>query len=151
MFLMELPRHEMELVDCGEAAWLRQPSVAGERSELGAAPDNNPERARHAARNPKQASARGWDASLQTAADLLAERAPSAERHAGPGGNRGSRERVDPELFQVGMAVVHPTYGPGKVAALSGSGAQRTGTVQFATAGKKKFVLSKCPLRPVAR
>ena len=56
---------------------------------------------------------------------------------------------VDPNLFRVGMAVVHPEYGPGKVAALSGQGARRTGTISFATAGEKKFVLSKCPLRPL--
>jgi DNA helicase-2/ATP-dependent DNA helicase PcrA len=56
---------------------------------------------------------------------------------------------VDPASFQVGMTVVHPEYGPGKIAALTGQGKQRTGTVNFVTAGQKKFVLAKSKVRPV--
>ncbi len=47
------------------------------------------------------------------------------------------------------MAVRHPQYGLGKIVALSGSGDRRTGTVAFAsTAGERKFMLAKSPLRP---
>lgn len=56
---------------------------------------------------------------------------------------------VSAEQFHQGMVVTHPEYGPGKVVALSGSGDRRTATVMFATAGEKKFVISKSPLRPV--
>jgi hypothetical protein len=47
------------------------------------------------------------------------------------------------------MAVIHPTFGPGKILALSGSGKNRRATIQFAKAGQKKFVLVHSPVRPV--
>jgi hypothetical protein len=57
--------------------------------------------------------------------------------------------RVSPDAFHQGMIVTHPTYGLGKVVALSGSGERRTATIAFVTgAGQKKFVLSSSPLRP---
>ncbi len=58
--------------------------------------------------------------------------------------------KISPEAFHVGMAVVHPEYGLGKVAALSGSPSQRTATVNFVTAGERKFRLQHSPLRPAA-
>jgi DNA helicase-2/ATP-dependent DNA helicase PcrA len=56
---------------------------------------------------------------------------------------------VDPAVFRVGMTVMHPQYGPGKVQELAGHGDKRVGTINFATAGPKKFVLAKSPVRPV--
>lgn len=56
---------------------------------------------------------------------------------------------VAPELFHQGMLVRHPEYGLGEVIALSGSGAQRRATVEFAGLGQKRFVLAKSPLRPL--
>jgi DNA helicase-2/ATP-dependent DNA helicase PcrA len=57
--------------------------------------------------------------------------------------------RVPPDAFHQGMVVRHPEYGLGKIVALSGSGDRRTATVTFAsTAGEKKFMLAKSPLRP---
>jgi DNA helicase-2/ATP-dependent DNA helicase PcrA len=57
---------------------------------------------------------------------------------------------ADPDAFHQGMVVRHPTFGLGRVAALSGSGAARKATIDFAaSAGRKRFVLSKSPLRPV--
>ena len=56
---------------------------------------------------------------------------------------------IDPNSFQIGMTITHPTYGLGKIAALSGQGKDRTGTINFALAGQKKFILSKSPVRPV--
>jgi DNA helicase-2/ATP-dependent DNA helicase PcrA len=56
---------------------------------------------------------------------------------------------VPPEAFIQGMVVRHPSYGLGKIVALSGSRERRTATVAFAsTAGEKKFVLASSPLRP---
>ncbi len=55
-----------------------------------------------------------------------------------------------PDVFHQGMLVQHPTYGLGKIVALSGSGTRRSATVNFATgAGQKKFMLAVSPLRPV--
>ena len=57
---------------------------------------------------------------------------------------------ADPDAFRQGMVVRHPTLGLGRVVALSGSGAARKATVDFASsAGRKRFILSKSPLRPV--
>jgi DNA helicase-2/ATP-dependent DNA helicase PcrA len=46
------------------------------------------------------------------------------------------------------MTVMHPELGPGKIVALSGAGKNRRATVQFPTAGQKKFVLAYSLLRP---
>jgi DNA helicase-2/ATP-dependent DNA helicase PcrA len=59
--------------------------------------------------------------------------------------------RVSPDVFQQGMTVTHPEYGPGKIVALSGAGQNRRATIQFATVGQKKIVLAHSALRPVQR
>ncbi|HEY4232136.1 MAG TPA: hypothetical protein VGM76_01800, partial [Lacipirellulaceae bacterium] len=56
--------------------------------------------------------------------------------------------RVSPDVFQQGMTVLHPEYGPGKIVALAGSGKNRRATIQFATVGQKKIILAHSSLRP---
>lgn len=56
--------------------------------------------------------------------------------------------RISPDVFQQGMTVLHPEYGPGKIVALAGSGKNRRATVQFATVGQKKIILIHSDLRP---
>ena len=60
--------------------------------------------------------------------------------------------RVSPDVFQQGMTVMHPEYGPGKIVALSGADKNRRATIQFATVGhtvgQKKIILSHSALRP---
>lgn len=58
-------------------------------------------------------------------------------------------KRADPNAFAQGMRVKHPEYGLGKVVALSGAGNSRTATVNFVTAGEKKFVLARSVLQPL--
>jgi DNA helicase-2/ATP-dependent DNA helicase PcrA len=77
-------------------------------------------------------------AQVTTAAKLAREDAPAA---AG----------ADPDAFAHGMTVMHPDHGPGKIIALSGSGKNRRATVQFATAGQRRFILAHSPLRPAGR
>jgi DNA helicase-2/ATP-dependent DNA helicase PcrA len=49
------------------------------------------------------------------------------------------------------MVVQHPTYGLGKIVALSGGGAKRKATIMFAAgAGEKHFLLAHSPLRPAS-
>ncbi len=79
-------------------------------------------------------------AAIRTAASLAGESRSGA-----------SGAKVSPDLFTHGMTVVHPEFGPGKITALSGSGTARKATVQFATAGEKRFVLAYSPLRPAKR
>jgi len=55
------------------------------------------------------------------------------------------------ESFTLGMVVKHPEYGLGKIAALSGNGKRRQATVMFALRqGEHKFMLANTVLRPVA-
>ena len=56
--------------------------------------------------------------------------------------------RISPDVFKQGMTVTHPEYGPGKIVTLAGSGKNRRATIQFATVGQKKIILSHSLLRP---
>jgi DNA helicase II / ATP-dependent DNA helicase PcrA len=59
-------------------------------------------------------------------------------------------EPLAPDAFRQGMLVLHAVYGLGQIIALSGSGAGRKATVDFAPpAGRKKFLLAESSLRPV--
>jgi DNA helicase-2/ATP-dependent DNA helicase PcrA len=79
---------------------------------------------------------RAWAARLTTAAELSGETSPRLPA-------------VSSEEFHQGMLVRHPTYGLGKIVALSGEPPMRRATVNFATeATPKTFVLEMSPLRP---
>jgi len=66
-------------------------------------------------------------------------------------GGRTARA-ASPDDFTQGMVVLHPLYGLGRIAALSGSGAGRKATVDFRPpAGRKKFLLANAPLQPVGK
>ncbi len=93
-------------------------------------------------RSPGQAAQR-IPAALKTAAELLGD-ADSLE-----GG--GVPRRIDAESFDMGMLVMHPQYGPGKIVALGGSASKRMATVQFfGPGGRKTFRLAFSPLQPLA-
>ncbi|WP_425398421.1 ATP-dependent helicase [Aeoliella sp.] len=64
------------------------------------------------------------------------------------GGKSTKHSKVSPDVFSLGMTVVHPEFGPGKITALGGSGSARKATVQFAAAGERRFVLVHSQLRP---
>ena len=55
---------------------------------------------------------------------------------------------VDPEQFELGMTVLHPKYGPGKIAALSDGRDGRQAIVNFATVGRITVILAYSDLRP---
>ena len=64
--------------------------------------------------------------------------------------NGGPTPTPSPDVFEHGMLVLHPEFGLGRIVALSGSGSERTATVDFSSrAGRKKLVLHASPLRPV--
>jgi DNA helicase-2/ATP-dependent DNA helicase PcrA len=125
MFLLEMPRDEMEQVRPGlvyDQQWDQTAQYEFEDEEY-----------------EDTESTPGFDvpaAIITTAADMLVD----AESVS---------ERVSPDVFRQDMVVIHPDYGPGKIVALSGTGERRTATVNFAAGdGQKSFVLSMCPLRP---
>ncbi len=138
-FLMELPREEMDCDIPGEysLATVEEPSdispPAFDEQEYSheppvAPPDIEPLFAPATAKLPTLAG-------LTTAAELL-------EGQAAP--------PPAPEVFRQGMVVRHPEYGVGKIVALSGSGTERTATVQFAPkVGRQRITIHNSPLRPV--
>jgi DNA helicase II / ATP-dependent DNA helicase PcrA len=74
------------------------------------------------------------------------------ERRAGRGGSAATRLR-DAEVltiggteFHVGDRVIHPKFGPGQVAELSGEGERAEATVDFDDVGRKHLVLAYAPL-----
>jgi DNA helicase-2/ATP-dependent DNA helicase PcrA len=134
-FLMELPRAEMQLVEPA-----RQ-TVACEYAQCESFPADV-----DCHLPDKNVSIRGvLPTPLSTGAELLARTSVNGD----PAGESSSGVGVDPSVFRVGMAVVHPEHGLGKVVALSGVGKKRTATVNFAVgAVQRKFVVIHSPLRP---
>ena len=138
-FLMELPRDEMELeaVDNGQPyssdSFVAEPLYA--EPPYAEPPFQEPVLSR---REPEPVSQVARELKLTTAADL-----------AGIG---QSPAAVSPDAFRQGMVVLHPRHGPGRIVAISGSGNTRKATVDFGShGGRKKYVLSESPLRPVNR
>jgi DNA helicase-2/ATP-dependent DNA helicase PcrA len=143
-FLMEMPRHEMEMTDADPQAvdfnpWDDPEGDDGDEVwedwQIEDVSVESPDPAKHAVRVAA--------ASIKTAATL--------ERELEQGDRTGESEplpRVSPDLFKQGMIVTHPEYGPGKIVALSGSGKNRRATIQFATVGEKKIILAHSAVRP---
>jgi DNA helicase II / ATP-dependent DNA helicase PcrA len=166
-FLMEMPREELELVDAATAfiadqeqakrdAW-EEPESMEDWIAAGEADDSDLSDAAVSDATEWQledvsVDSPGLDsqgngktafsiaaAAITTAAALTRD----ASEPAAP-----ALPRVSPDVFQQGMTVMHPEYGPGKIVALSGSGKNRRATVQFATVGEKKIILAHSHLRP---
>jgi DNA helicase-2/ATP-dependent DNA helicase PcrA len=140
-FLMELPRHEMEVSD--SVISRRTTPDWEEGFEPGAHTDDEvavsqvpadddfsqevPPKSR--AREPLQLTS-----GVVTAADLL---------------TKSTRPRISPNAFRHGMTVEHPTYGPGTIIALAGDGPKRTATVRFfGDNAERKFRLLHSDLAP---
>ncbi len=133
-FLMEMPREEMEMTDArnSDLEFFVDDYDAIEEDEFAIDPElpDGPPPAKPAPAIRIEAAA------ITTAAELAGN--ATTKKHA----------KVSPDVFSHGMTVVHPEFGPGKITALSGAGHGRRATVQFATAGERKFVLAHSPLRP---
>ncbi len=129
-FLMELPRGEMEVHELASSAC--DPFADGDSEDrcyyqapVPAPRTNQTSRHANGGTVPK----------LVTAAEMA---------------NGGTSPAANSDDFRQGMIVRHPEYGLGRVIALSGNGPKRQATVDFASAaGRKKFVISRSPLRPV--
>lgn len=187
MFLLELPRGDMELNrslyglgvdaddsdlsdhfvddlhDDDDAAWATDDDHVEAADDLYAQemhehfcddPDDAMLRPNHLA--AKKSNTRTFRTASEmlsgsTQKDMMSKNSPSddaAEVPAKPVPRPLDPSGVDPATFRVGMTVIHPEYGPGKVLDLSGSGKSRVGKINFATVGAKTFVLSMSPVRP---
>jgi len=133
-FLLELPPESLHVVNL-------QPGTAAQRPET--FDQDQSDTNRPAPVRPPRGARRGGraPAGVTTAAHLLADE---------PDGGSGTPPQAPPpDQFSEGMAVLHPTYGPGKIVALSGDRERRRATVRFANgSGQRTFVLSQSPLRP---
>ena len=140
-FLLEMPRDQMQLVqvaaaidDWHDSDWEDDDDEGDQDFEI---EFDVAELEAEAAEEP----ATKWQVAagqVTTAAQLAGAKTQAAAR-------------VSPDEFAQGMAVSHPEHGLGKIVALSGAGKNRRATVQFATAGEKRFVLAHSPLRPAGR
>ena len=139
-FLLELPRHEMRVVEpaAPTRAW-DQPAPEEEVWDDGlgeAVEETTDDGDEESISFPVAAFTDKPIPALLTAAELQRQSAPPAAHYP-------------PDAFAQGMVVRHPEYGLGKIVSLSGQGLRRTATVDFASAaGQKRFVLAQSALRP---
>lgn len=144
-FLGELPRHEMTGFD---EAWAALSAGSAHDSQTGT----------HTAEVDEYAQIGPGDDPADVASDEfpLASDAPAKRRAqltlrtAAQLAGDVSSSAIDPETFSLGMVVMHPELGIGRVVALGGGGVRRTVTVQFANSPEQRqFVAARSPLRPL--
>ena len=140
-FLIEMPREEMELIEVGDNNWY-PPDWDDVRDEIGS-------HLEHDHHEPYGEVASATERPGEDRSTLTASQVTTAAKLAGAMPLEGSG--VSPDAFAQGMTVMHPEHGPGKIVALSGAGHNRRATVQFATAGQRRFILAHSPLRPAGR
>ncbi len=129
-FLSELPEGPIVVRDLSGVG----PGELG-RSQFGGSRFSN-------SREPRAAPAT-QEFRLMTAADL-ATGATGQSVFGKPG-------PANPDDFRVGVTVVHPAYGLGRLTAVEGEGSGRKGRVAFAVGPPRIFVLAQSPLRTVGR
>ena len=156
-FLMEMPREEMELVDEATAHIAHHEQ---EKHDIWDEPESMEDWIGGEVGSTNRRRPNGnWTRTSRSRARLTPNRHSPSPRHRSrrppPWHATRSSEsapplpRVSPDVFQQGMTVIHPEYGPGKIVALSGAGKNRRATIQFATVGQKKIILAHSLLRPV--
>jgi DNA helicase-2/ATP-dependent DNA helicase PcrA len=143
-FLMELPRHEMELSD---SAVSRRTTPDWEQGfEPGARDDGSEASQVVAGRDDADFSQEvpGGRRKKDKTASLTSGLVTGSELLA-----KHERPRISPNVFRHGMAVEHPQYGAGTIIALSGDGPKRTATVRFfQDNAERKFRLLFSDLTP---
>lgn len=134
-FLMELPRHLMEMVTLDRRIdWDSIDETAvSERLDpwLHDGVDDLP----RTATSPPRRSGQTAFPRLFTGTELATQNDRQAKLH--------------PMAYHMGMRVQHPEYGSGTIVDLSGMGLKRTGTVDFDDAGLRRFRLSHAELTPL--
>jgi DNA helicase-2/ATP-dependent DNA helicase PcrA len=148
-FLMEMPRGEMEMLGSAETMETAfDPWEISEEEEGDDSWDWQLEDVATSGGAPDASSSSDTQPAISVAAASLKTAATLSREQNGELGAAEELARVSPDIFKQGMTVTHPEYGPGKVVALSGSGKNRRATIQFATVGEKKIILSHSAVRP---
>ncbi len=163
-FLMELPRHEMDVV--GQTSYLPTGDYIPIH-DLDAQADSEDDYV-HAGDGEFDEQTQQWLASkIKTRGDLDGESdgEPDGEpdKPAVPlqvrlvtaadlAGNSADLPRYSPEDFRQGMIVMHPDYGLGTIVSLGGNGVKRVASVEFSNGqGTHSFRLAFSPLRPIKK
>lgn len=142
-FLMELPRHEMQINeptsnfsfgDPADDDWASQIDPWLHEGVEGTS-ENFATNASSARSQPISAAA---PPRLITAAELQRQQSET------------NSTRLHPSVYQEGMLVEHPEYGQGRIVSLTGQGMKRTAAVDFSQLGKRSFRLAFCDLRLVS-
>ncbi len=144
-FLMEMPREEMHMTDArpDDLEFFVDDFDAYESDDFETDPQVSP-----LPNTGERSGARATNFPRPQAGEGPVVRAITTAAELAGGANTARHTKVSPDVFAHGMTVIHPEFGPGKITALSGAGKARRATVQFATAGERKFVLAHSPLRP---
>ncbi len=133
-FLMELPREEMNVMQppSRRYGWDERSndSVHEQIEELEADSETQSRRSDQSRRQAKAI------APIMTAADMIESKSNSVVH-------------VDPDEFEFGMIVTHPTYGTGKIVAMSGEGKKRQATVSFFNGKRQAFRLQFSGMKPL--
>ncbi|MDA7950143.1 MAG: UvrD-helicase domain-containing protein [Pirellulaceae bacterium] len=156
-FLMELPRDDLLITsdssqyDSGSTALMEAPHKTVSRhheqiteNDHSVVPFEEEAPKRHV--SPKKlGTTEATDLSnlIKTGSAML-----SSQANVSSAPRKHPSDRVSPNQFRLGMRVIHPDHGLGKIIELSGQGAKRRAKVLFATANEKKFILALSPLRP---
>ena len=143
---MELPREELE---AAELLWTQagDPSADDAHDAHDAAPNEDETMGDDSRFNSNNGDQLDF-APEKFAGVRLTTAAAMAEPAAAPT-SISSRPTIAPDVFFQGMVVQHPSYGLGKITAISGIGPKRSATVTFAAgAGERKFLLIHSQLSP---
>lgn len=140
-FLMELPRDEMLCDIPGEYSL----ATTDDPPNVSAPAFDEPEYSLDSPVAPPEIEPLFSSAPPATKLPMLAGLTTAAELLQGQAAPPPS-----PEVFRQGMLVRHPDYGLGTIVALSGTGRERTATVEFAAkVGRQRIPIHNSPLRPV--
>ncbi len=123
-FLMELPREEMEMIEPMRFAVRHTESWSDDKWEDEFADDYS------------QVDPDEVDFNDIAATDDAPTEQPPVRRYP-------------PHLFKHGVSVEHPQYGSGMVVSVSGTGRNRSATIQFDDGLLRTFRLSHAPLTPI--
>lgn len=154
-FLAELPTEEMDVVLPGKTSGRQRPQRSFRQQ---------PEYDEYAQVPPDSASADGYEtyedydaidppAPEEPVFDFYeskpADSKPKFMTAAEMFGGDDKPRTIAPEIFRVGMKVIHPEYEIGEIVSMSGSGMKKTAIVQFADS-ERRFRLSHSVLQPVS-
>jgi DNA helicase-2/ATP-dependent DNA helicase PcrA len=159
-FLMELPRDEMDIFEPGGGMWSSESDgdFGGDPWDFMDDSGGFEEKSIQIERiEPVQETEPSFDQSDDDGNGSVVKEAAATFPRLMTGAQLAqaqeleSKNRLHPDVFEVGMNVRHEAYGVGTIATLSGHGKKKTATVVFEGTGQKSFRLAYVNLDIVER